>query len=161
MARRSLARDASLEQEGVGRGTISGVYLKADPNEAHQPHQASLAEHLVLLGASPTSRHLVAALEHLRQRLFDQFSREEGDDGLFVKIVLVAPWLEPRVDHMRREHDHILALCDRLTEDVRQRPRRATVHAVFEVLIHCLREHDDSEHVLVQEALNVELREAY
>ena len=161
MASRSLASNASGQLEQAARATISGVFLKAEPGEVVPPQQQSLAEQVVMLGACPTSRHLVVALEHLRDRLGSQFRNEESGAGLFEEILVVAPWLEPRVDHLRREHDHLLALCERLAEDVRQRPRRATVHAVFEVLIHCLREHDDSEHALAQEALNAESGEAF
>ena len=68
---RSQSAAAEAERE-LSRGTISGVYLKAEHGEV-PPQQPSLADHLVVLGASPSSRQLTSALKDLRDRLCLQF----------------------------------------------------------------------------------------
>lgn len=64
--------------------------------------------------AAAQRRRIADALLIVCQDLREHNRRAEADDGLLPQVVHDAPWLAPRVEAMVREHDVLLADCERL-----------------------------------------------
>jgi hypothetical protein len=53
-----------------------------------------------------------AAIMH--ETVVDHVAESEAPDGLLSQITEVSPWLGPRVEHLRGEHDHLVEAADAL-----------------------------------------------
>jgi hypothetical protein len=54
------------------------------------------------------------AAGHMRGTVVDHVAESEAPDGLLAQIAEVAPWLGPRAQHLRDEHDDLVAAADAL-----------------------------------------------
>jgi hypothetical protein len=59
------------------------------------------------------------ALASMRETVVDHVAESEGPDGLLEQISDVAPWLGPRVEQLRSEHDDLVAFADELAARAR------------------------------------------
>jgi hypothetical protein len=59
---------------------------------------------------------LRAAADGMRETVVDHVTESEAPDGLLAQIHEVSPWLGPRVDHLRGEHDDLVATADALAQ---------------------------------------------
>jgi hypothetical protein len=57
---------------------------------------------------------LRAAAERMRETVVDHVAESEAPDGLLAQIAEVSPWLGPRAQHLRSEHDDLVATADTL-----------------------------------------------
>jgi hypothetical protein len=59
---------------------------------------------------------LRAAAAGMRETVVDHVAESEAPDGLLAQIAEVSPWLSPRAQHLRDEHDDLVATADALVQ---------------------------------------------
>ena len=154
---RKRSPDALLASPSSERGCISGVFEKVQ--EPAREQDASTHPLVARLEALELEKR-AGLVGELCVDVIRELDDQDGPGGLLEHIAARAPWLWPRIDELRREHQLIRTLAVMLDRYVRRRAPQAMTQVTLARLTHALRRHHHAQTALMQEALLRDLGDA-
>jgi hypothetical protein len=108
----------------TGPKDVSAREVTAAERHAARDRREQLQRGLLVLEEALTSPasldgwlpRVTEAIAELRETVIDHVAGSEAPDGLLAQVADVSPWLGPRVEQLRAEHDDLVASADALVE---------------------------------------------